>query len=271
MSVIERLAKCHELDFRFEIQSDEKFIFVSHGLGLDKIANIINISSIATVFYLVNLRLPFNLNEVMDNINIFVEQYKILPKTIFKKFLMFNFEELNQFFLNTYDDFILDCDIIGTYETGLPHEELLQIVDGLKDGKTFISQLQSCYIGVHDNHFVYLEIRSLAIIKKLISGTIIYFFQTIYPHQYSELPEQLVNMILTNYHTGSLTCHPTFWDNQRQIDIIEDVDINEFEIRTLIYTPSLSWTQRNIPEELIGRYFWLTYDLKKEIWIMEIN
>ncbi len=147
-----------------------------------------------------------------------------------------------------------------------------RFVDALKGGPRQVPLLGfRSWIHTHDNHFLWIGSKSLGLLRKLIAASLIGFFHQLRPHAYTPVPDGLIDLIGSHYHTAALVCVPSTYDLNTGKEIEVGVQVDDDRIKALVGTAAESWIayQLNPPKELVGRGLLIAYDFGKESWSFE--
>jgi hypothetical protein len=263
----------HELDFRFEVFSEgEGFLFAHHGAKLNELLEACGDGALGSTFYMVELMYPLSLPDVIASKELFRNRYGVEPDTVYDKFLRFDLETLAIFFESTKTDNELDCVIVGTDEPVLAEQILQQFLDSLTAGPSHVplAGLRS-WLRTHDNHFLWLAAKPVDVLRRLIATSLLGFFDHVHHHRYTPVPDSLVELVLSKYHTAPLVCVPTGWDSGKASEVTSGVEEKAGGIRALIETKESSWIAYKLdpPKELIGRGLLISYEFRSESWSFE--
>jgi len=260
----------HELDFRFEIcPVAEQFLFAHHGAKLNELLEVCALPTLGSTFYIVEMACPFSLLDVIGNSSLLQDRYGIEPSLVYDRYLRFDSEALARFFENTRTDTELDCTIIGTDAPGLAEADLQRILDAQKNGPSHVllAGIRS-WLHTHDNHFLWLAAKPLGLLRRLIAASLVGFLNHVHAHCYTPVPDKLIDLILSEYHTAPLVCFPTEWDWNEADEVPSGVQVDTDGIQILVTTTESSWIayQLNPPKELIGRGLLISYQFQRESW-----
>lgn len=263
----------HELDFRFEVFPEEnRFLFAHHGARLHELLEVCGVPSLGSTFFMVEMAYPFALPDIIRDKQLLHDRYGVEPATVFGCYLRFDSEMLARFFENTRTDTELDCTIIGTDEREPSEQDFQRFLDGLKSGPGHIplAGLRS-WLHTHDNHFLWLGAKPLGLLRRLIAASLVGFFNHVHPHSYCPVPDHLIDVIQSRYHTAPLVCFPTGWDSSRATEVAGSVQVEDDEVQALLETGESYWIayQLNPPKELLGRGLLLSYQFRSESWSYE--
>ncbi len=258
----------HELDFRFMLSFGGTFTFVQHGLALADLARNLNDGELGSAFYILELSYPLFLEEVAKYPNRFSARYGVEHMVVDGRYLYFDRKTLEQFFAATEDDNELDCVIVG-FEEQVSSRDLGLYSNGTANRKLGLSGYPDAvsFVHIHDNHFLYLEGRSLETLRKMISGAFIWFFDQIRNHTYKCLPNALIDLCLSEFHTASIICDPVEWNDDKVS--LKDVTVSGETVVAHIKTGESYWTtgnEQNILQKSLGRELWITYDFSSDRW-----
>jgi hypothetical protein len=263
----------HDLDFRFEIPGDgDQFLFAHHGLNLHDLAETIDLSSLGSIFYMVEACQPFALQDVIADKSLFLERYGVKPAVLYDRCLAFDRKRLIDFFLSTRDDDRLDCIILGTQDEPLSEEKFERLHQSVADRETWISLCRAwniSWLRTHDNHFFWLTAQSFSLLRRLIAESILGFFSHVHACRYAPVPDALIDLIIAEYHTAPLVCLPTAWVNGNEVPA--DVQSDDESIQALLETAESSWIayQLNPPRHLVGRGLLVSYHFGRGAWSFE--
>jgi hypothetical protein len=263
----------HELDFRFELFPEEdRFLFAHHGAKLSELIEVQGLRTLGSTFYMVEMGYPFSFSEVIGNTGLLRDRYGIEPLLVDGGYLQFDSQSLTTFFENTRKDFELDCTILGTDEPRLTEQAVTRFLECLKNGPNQMpgDSIRS-WLHIHDNHFLWLGAKPTGLLRRLIAASLVGFFNHVHRHNYTPLPDNLIDLILAKYHTAPLVCHATAWDQSVADEVPSGVQIESDTIRALVETKGTSWIayQLNPPKELVGRALLISYQFQGESWSFE--
>lgn len=239
----------HELDFRFEYDLEEDvFLLVHHGVTLHELLEVCG-SDLGSTFYLFEMRDPVKFEDVLKGVDIFEQHFKVLPSIVEGKYLSFDTEKLESFFKEADAITFVDCALIGNFGEVPTDADIENIVKD-KALSSFTS-----IIHTHDNHFLWVKARSLNLLRRIINASLIGFFNHVQAHVYKEVPSDLIDLIVSKYHTTSLVCQV-------------DVQMDENKIQALLETSESHWTssRQSFPKEMHGRGLLISYNFKEESW-----
>lgn len=243
--------EAHELDFRFEyFPHEDAFLLVHHGVTLHELLEECGDGVLGSMYYLFEMFHPVSFEEITQRGN-FEKFFRVSPSAITERYLQLNYEKLESFFNHVNSSNFLDCGIIGSLGEPPTEREIESIVK-TRDLPSGLSSI----LHTHDNHFLWLKARSLDLLKKLIHASLIGFFHQIHPHEYKTIPENLIDFVMTKYHTASLICYP------------RDVQIDDEKIQALVETSISHWTSSrlNPPQNLLGKGLLISYSFKEDVW-----
>jgi hypothetical protein len=273
LSSISPDAGLHELDFRFEaFPVEEEFVFAHHGAKLNELLEVCALPSLGSTFYMVEMAYPFSLPDVIGNRSLFLDRYGIEPSLVCNRFLQFDSETLARFFENTRTDTELDCTLIGTDEPELAEQDFQRFLDALKCGPSRVPLMSlRSWVHTHDNHFLWLATKPLGLLRRLIAASLVGFFNHIHPRFYTPVPDNLIDLILSKYHTAPLVCFPTEWDWSKADEVVAGVQVEIDGVQALVETAASSWIayQLNPPSDLVGRGLLISYKFQMESWSVE--
>ena len=267
----------HELDFRFEYFPEEDvFVFAHHGATLHELLEVCGEGQLGSMFYLVEMSDPLHLSEALKELSLFEKLFEVAPSIIETSFLLFNHEQLSLFFKKANDLIYLDCTMIGGYK----QQATLEAIKSIFNTNQLPLEVSSV-IHTHDNHFLWLRARSLKLLRKLINASLIGFFNHLHPRAYSPIPNHLIDLILSKYHTTPLVSVPTVWVKKppepgfvlssESAPQAVGFEIDSNRIQILVETQETSWIAHklNPPKELVGRGLFISYSFKEESWAFE--
>jgi hypothetical protein len=263
----------HELDFRFEVFSEGKgFLFAHHGAKLNELMEVCGLSALGRHFLMVEMAYPMTFPDVLLDKGLFFTRYGVEPWVVFERYFRFDASRMERFFESTRADSELDCTIFGGDQAEWAAEDIDRCLDTLRcrPGPVPLAGLRS-WIHTHDNHFLWLGGRSLDLLRRLIASSLVGFFNHVHSHPYSPVPDDLIDLVLSNYHTAPLVCFPTEWDWKTGDEVATGVRVECGGIRALVETAESSWIayRLNPPRELVGRGLLIAYQFERESWTYE--
>lgn len=265
----------HELDFRFETYpGEENFLFAHHGATLDELMDTCGLASLGSTFYVVEVASPFALPEAISNSSLMHDRYGVAPSVVHDHYLRLDAEAFAKFVQNTRADTELDCTILATHGPDVSQEDIQRFLEAIKDraGRVPLAGLSpgSC-LHTHDNHFLWLAAQPVGLLRTLINASVVGFFSHVRPRSYAPLPGDIIDLILTKYHTAPLVCFPTEWDENCTTEVPSGVQITSDSVQALVQTAESSWIayQLNPPKELLRRGLLISYRFGSESWAIE--
>jgi len=265
----------HELDFRFEaFPADDEFLFAHHGAKLSELLETCGQGSLGSTFYIVEMAYPLTLADAAARPGLFSDRYGVEPAVVHGRYLRFDSRELARFFGNTAADTELDCTVFGTRWAAVSEQDLQRFLDAvtLQAGRVRLADPWPCsWLHTHDNHFLWLAARPLGLLRRLVASSLLGFFRHVRPHPYAPVPEALIDLIQSRYHTAPLVCFPTTWDSATNAEVPSGVQDGPESVRALVEAVESSWIayRLNPPRELVGRGLLISYLFQNKAWSFE--